>query len=121
MATIGEYTFDWITDDEAKQLLGNSRPKTLKDIEKDGYWNAIFARWAREKGHGDLYDKWQADPDGSARDDLKSGGSGDLRNDFYEDLGNVKAALRIDEKNTGSRFDDIHASIFGQEEEEDEH
>jgi hypothetical protein len=96
MVQAGSYSFDWLTEDQAGTLLGTARPKTLADIENDSYWDAIFDQWAQSKG-GDIQQKhaaWKQDPKGAARDQLKSAGSGDLRDDFYQDLGNAKDALR---------------------------
>jgi hypothetical protein len=111
VATIGNYTFDWIDDAEVPNMLGNPRPKTLQDIENSPYWSQIFERWVNCKGDAALMAKYTAcrgDPKGQARSDLKDHG-GDVRQRFYDDLGGVKAAIRqhdIDSGQAEKRIDD---------------
>lgn len=115
MVQIGDYTCDWIDDQELGQLLGNARPKTLQDIENDPYWGTIFRKWVTwldgngYSGVKAIYDRWEADPKGDARDELKTAGNGDLRNQFYEAVGEVKAHARAWDRESGAaekRIDD---------------
>ncbi len=103
------FVFDWITEDQASRLLGNSRPKELQKIyESDSYWLPIFQAWCHEKGYGQLYNDWIDDPDGDARSALKKAGPhGDLRDDFYIDLGTVKYCIRQDSIYSGEAGDSI--------------
>src|SRR5262249_28413330 len=108
---IGSYTFDWIDDAEVGNLLGNPRPKTLQDIENSPFWGQIFERWVNSRGDGELmakYAAWRGDPPGPARSALKEHG-GDLRQQFDDDLGGVKAAIRQHDIDSGAaeqRIDD---------------
>ena len=116
MAKLGEFTFDWITDAQVQELLGKSRPKTLKDIEKDDYWGEIFGQWVGfQEANGfagiqAIYDRWRENPDGPERDALKNAGNDDVRKQFYDDLGTVKTAARLWDRQSGAaekRIDDI--------------
>jgi hypothetical protein len=109
MVTIGQYDVPWINNAQCDQLLGTSRPKTLQDIENSDYWREIFTQWIHFiDGHGysgveDLYERWNADPKGAPRDELKlAGRAGDLRQHFYDDLGIVKEAEREWRKDSGA-------------------
>jgi hypothetical protein len=102
------YTFNWITDDQASRLLGNPRPDTLaKILESDTYWLQIFQAWCAEKGFGTEYANWIQDPDGDARDALKTAGGRDVRKDFYRDLGTVKFAIRQQQVDSGEAADNL--------------
>jgi hypothetical protein len=110
--------FSWISDDQIGQLLGNARPKTLADIESSGYWDSIFQQWVDDKG-GDIqaaHQAWKLDTQGEARDTLKKAGpNGDLRNDFYEELGTVKAWARQRDISSGAaeaRIDEAMGGIL---------
>ena len=84
--------FTWITQGQAKGILGKARPKTLAEIEGDAEWDSIFQEYVRWKG-ADVeaaHAAWKADPQGDAREALKKFGGGNLRADFYNDLKAVK-------------------------------
>jgi hypothetical protein len=94
-------------------ILGKARPKTLADIEGDGEWDAIFQQYVDYMG-GDVkakHDAWKADPQGDAREALKTAGSGDVRGDFYSELGAIKAWAHQHEHATGADRDRINQGI----------
>src|SRR5581483_2851659 len=101
----------FLTNDQKDNLLGNPRPKTIKDIENDAYWRAVFGQWVGTQSTAvqQAYEQYLADPNGDARDQLKTAGDhGDLRNDFYEEVGLVKARMRQWEQQTGVGADILH-------------
>jgi hypothetical protein len=109
MVEIGQYDVPWINNAQCDKLLGNPRPKTLQEIENNDYWREIFDQWITFiDAHGyagvkDIYERWNADPKGAPRDELKAAGRfGDLRQHFYDDLGLVKAAERQWRQDSGA-------------------
>jgi hypothetical protein len=99
------FNCNFMDDDEKDRLLGNPRPKTLKDIEDSTYWSGVFSKWISYQGSDvqAAYNDYLADRNGDAREMLKKAGpNGDLRNDFYEEVGLVKAQMRQWERDTGT-------------------
>jgi hypothetical protein len=103
--------YQWMTDDEYDNLLGNARPKTIADIENSGFWSPIFDRWAQAQG-GDVaeaHTAWKNGEDG-AREALKNAGPNeDLRTDFYNELTAAKGSRRDLDISSGAaerRIDD---------------
>lgn len=95
----------FLDDDQKDNLLGNPRPKTLQDIENSTYWTAVFRQWVGTQSGGvqEAYNAYLADPRGDGRETLKKAGDrGDLRSDFYESVGMVKAQMRAWERETGT-------------------
>jgi hypothetical protein len=89
MARVGGQEFTWIEDDDVEWIMGNPRPKTLADIENDHLWDKVFRQWVQAQSNvvQDAYAKWQDDPKGDARDELKNLG---VRDTFYKDVGSLK-------------------------------
>lgn len=114
MTKVGQFNFDWIEPNQLDNLLGNARPKTLADIENDQYWSAIFGQWVQSQGNDvqGAYNEWLADPNGDARDRLKSSGPNqDIRGDFYNDLGTLKAAHRLDNQESGRDLNNLNEAL----------
>lgn len=98
--------FPWFTE-SLDNLLGNPRPSTLQDIEKDQYWANLFNNYCHAKGAGAEYDAWAnaGFGNGPERDALKNvsvlsetKGSKDVREAFRADLGWIKAILKEKQK-----------------------
>jgi hypothetical protein len=98
--------FPWFNQ-SLDNLLGNPRPSTLQDIEKNEYWANLFHDYCHDKGAGPQFDAWAnaANKDGPEREALKkmrvqsaTKGIMEIREAFRADLGFVKAVVREKQK-----------------------
>jgi hypothetical protein len=106
----------WFTE-STDNLLGNPRPSTLQDIEKDQYWLNLFNAYCHAKGAGPQFDAWAAAGygNGAERDALKAAqaptetkGTKDIREAFRADLGFVKAAVRESKRQQEGLGEELH-------------
>lgn len=94
--------FPWFNE-SLDYLLGNPRPSTLQEIQKDPYWSNLFRDYCNDKGAGTEYQAWQnaGFGNGAEREALKNiqvatqtKGTKDIREAFRADLGWIKALLK---------------------------
>jgi hypothetical protein len=98
--------FPWFNEN-MDNLLGNPRPSTLQDIQKDQYWANLLAAYCHANGAGAEYDAWSSAGfgNGAERDALKNvqvvtetKGTKDIREAFRADVGWMKALLKEKQK-----------------------
>lgn len=106
----------WFTESPGN-LLGNPRPSTLQEIQKDQYWLNLFNSYCHVKGAGAQYDAWAnaGFADGPERDALKgmqvqteTKGIKDIREGFRADLGYVKAVVREQTRQQEGLGEELH-------------
>jgi hypothetical protein len=125
------FDFPWFNEDLGR-LLGNPRPSTLQDIEKNEYWANLFHDYCYAKGAGPRHAAWvnasdKERKDGPQREALKETQvqtdtvpvqTLGVREAFRVDLGLVKAVYREKEKQDKGLGEEIN-DTFGLNTEEE--